>query len=356
MARKVKFAEGEKILCYHGPLIYEAKCLKVSLQDRTVKYLVHYSGWKKNWDEWVSDARMLKVNEVNLQKQKELIRQHKMKIKSMKGLKSGSESKQKEEGIHDESQEKSDHTLGSSKVETLPEGNSHSSAFGENSKNHNGTGLQHGTSSSTPCAVPVEASARTVSNVNTATNSPENSKKSSPLEGKDARILSAMKRKKKQVRFEMADRQIFPIGLDWKVVKRTSLQQLEFQLPLELKTILVDDWDMIEMKRKLLQSHPSTPMSQIYGIAHLIRTFGKFHIKFAVIKFRIFLLFQKKNPVHLGPMMRFAQLSEASEKILIACYKDLIKWLAVNADRLFNEDDYGIADPAYHRRLLGFQT
>jgi len=49
-----KFMEGEKILCFHGPLIYEAKIQKVEFKDNQTKYFIHYMGWNKNWDEWVS--------------------------------------------------------------------------------------------------------------------------------------------------------------------------------------------------------------------------------------------------------------------------------------------------------------
>lgn len=39
---------GERVLCFHGPLIYEAKALKNSLtKDKQVKYLIHYLGWNK---------------------------------------------------------------------------------------------------------------------------------------------------------------------------------------------------------------------------------------------------------------------------------------------------------------------
>ena len=55
-----RFVEGEKVLCFHGPLIYEAKIQKVgprpkgsSSETGPVKYFIHYHGWNKNWDEWV---------------------------------------------------------------------------------------------------------------------------------------------------------------------------------------------------------------------------------------------------------------------------------------------------------------
>ncbi|XP_037590483.1 mortality factor 4-like protein 1 [Cebus imitator] len=69
---KPKFQEGERVLCFHGPLLYEAKCVKVAIKDKQVKYFIHYSGWNKNWDEWVPESRVLKYVDTNLQKQREL--------------------------------------------------------------------------------------------------------------------------------------------------------------------------------------------------------------------------------------------------------------------------------------------
>lgn len=86
MAPKPRFTEGEKVLCFHGPLLYEAKCLRAQVREKHMKYFIHYSGWNKNWDEWVPDCRVLKYNEVNLQKQKELEKTHK-KVKKPKTIK-----------------------------------------------------------------------------------------------------------------------------------------------------------------------------------------------------------------------------------------------------------------------------
>jgi len=73
------FNEDEKVLCFHGPLIYEAKILKGELwenkqieKDNGPHYYVHYKGWKQTWDEWVPETRVLKYNEVNLKRQSEL--------------------------------------------------------------------------------------------------------------------------------------------------------------------------------------------------------------------------------------------------------------------------------------------
>ncbi|GMJ08721.1 MORF related gene 1 [Hibiscus trionum] len=68
------FSEGERVLAYHGPCIYEAKVQKVELRKKEWKYFVHYLGWNKNWDEWVAADRLLKNTEENVKKQQALDR------------------------------------------------------------------------------------------------------------------------------------------------------------------------------------------------------------------------------------------------------------------------------------------
>ena len=71
---KAKFAENEKLLCYHGPLLYEAKCVKIKKEGANFLYFVHYQGWNKNWDEWVNETRILKNNAENIEKKVSLFR------------------------------------------------------------------------------------------------------------------------------------------------------------------------------------------------------------------------------------------------------------------------------------------
>lgn len=73
---------GERVLCFHGPLLYEAKvgllrpvlcfcfflplrvfkmktfntelclflqCVKINIKDKQIKYFIHYSGWNKKY-------------------------------------------------------------------------------------------------------------------------------------------------------------------------------------------------------------------------------------------------------------------------------------------------------------------
>merc|ERR1711860_225788 len=73
---QIRFSEGEKILCFSGPSIYEAKILKVETDDKKTKYLIHYHGWNKSWDEWVDEAQILKHTELNLEKKRDLDKAH----------------------------------------------------------------------------------------------------------------------------------------------------------------------------------------------------------------------------------------------------------------------------------------
>lgn len=51
-ASTTTFAQNERVLCYHGPMIYEAKILKIDGWDETTgtvgpHFFVHYKGWKQ---------------------------------------------------------------------------------------------------------------------------------------------------------------------------------------------------------------------------------------------------------------------------------------------------------------------
>ncbi|KAL6507435.1 Protein mrg1 [Orobanche gracilis] len=67
-AFKKLFSEGEKVLAFHGPRIYEAKVQKAELRKNEWGYFVHYLGW----DEWVGMDRLMKNTEENILKQQAL--------------------------------------------------------------------------------------------------------------------------------------------------------------------------------------------------------------------------------------------------------------------------------------------
>ncbi|GLT40192.1 hypothetical protein SLA2020_143450 [Shorea laevis] len=64
------FVEGEKVLAYFKKTIYEAKVIKVEYLLKDWRYFLHYTGWNKSWDEWVTVDRLMKFTPENLEKQK----------------------------------------------------------------------------------------------------------------------------------------------------------------------------------------------------------------------------------------------------------------------------------------------
>ncbi|EME48859.1 hypothetical protein DOTSEDRAFT_67801 [Dothistroma septosporum NZE10] len=66
------YSKDEKVLCFHGELLYEAKVLDYKLKDNVegkkdgiYLYRVHYKGWKNTWDDWVPQERVRKLTDEN---------------------------------------------------------------------------------------------------------------------------------------------------------------------------------------------------------------------------------------------------------------------------------------------------
>ncbi|KAF1991679.1 MRG-domain-containing protein [Aulographum hederae CBS 113979] len=60
------YNKDEKVLCFHGMLMYEAKVIEVKqTKAEDNEYKVHYKGWKNTWDDWVGPDRMRKLNDDN---------------------------------------------------------------------------------------------------------------------------------------------------------------------------------------------------------------------------------------------------------------------------------------------------
>ncbi|KAL7642446.1 UNVERIFIED_CONTAM: hypothetical protein RMT77_007007 [Armadillidium vulgare] len=332
MAPKTKFQEGEKVLCFHGPLIYEAKCLKVQIKDKQVKYFIHYAGWNKNWDEWVPESRVLKLNDQNITRQRDLQKAHEASLKNKKNKKI----------VQSEKKKGSKDTGGTS-----------SSGGGDDSR------------SSTPSTDRSSSSKRS-SNAVTSTLS-ENDNKS--------------KKSKTDTMVETEEQFM-------------STVEIKIKLPDELKPVLVDDWDLINRQRKLsvlparmsvdailqefvkarTNTKTSTPnkesavqevvaglreyfnvmigtqllykferpqyaeilkeninkqMSGIYGFIHLTRLF-----------------------VRLGQMLAYTQLDEKSVTLLNFHLQDFLRFMVKNMDSFYSIHDYGIAPPEYQRKAI----
>jgi len=67
------FEIGERLLCFHGEVLYDAKCLDVDNTDKKdPKYYIHYVGWNKHHDAWKDSSTLLKRNDENLKMKAEM--------------------------------------------------------------------------------------------------------------------------------------------------------------------------------------------------------------------------------------------------------------------------------------------
>ena len=156
-----KFSADEKVLCYHGPLLYEAKILKHKKEGGTYSYFVHYQvrsfiesivkkmfslifycqGWNKNWDEWVPETRIMKQVAENFDKQKKLLATHMAQNKAKKQKLKTEKAVKKSKGGSDS---------GSNSRASTPVGDSRQSAALGSSSTGGGSGASGGGGAGTP--------------------------------------------------------------------------------------------------------------------------------------------------------------------------------------------------------------
>ncbi|KAI1341719.1 MRG-domain-containing protein [Xylariaceae sp. FL0016] len=83
------FSKDEKVLCFHGDLMYEAKIMEVKVEAgkkaEDAQYRIHYKGWKASWDDWVSHDRIRKFTDDNKQLAAQLAAQARMRTTGPKG-------------------------------------------------------------------------------------------------------------------------------------------------------------------------------------------------------------------------------------------------------------------------------
>ncbi|PFX21504.1 mortality factor 4-like protein 1 [Stylophora pistillata] len=296
MPPKLKFGEGERILCYHGPLIYEAKCMKGQMKDKVTRYLIHYNGWNKNWDEWVPENRVLKFNEANLQKQRELREQNSKSKKSRKRTdKQGGDSEKpfKRESVVD--------------------------APGPARKKRS------------RIANPIESDENYISRVDVKITIPDDLKQwlidDWDLVTRQKQLVPIPRKKNiKEILDEyIKSRTSNPDGRFKPGVVQEVADGIQEYFNVMLGTHLLYKFERTQYG-DVLAEHTNLPMSHLYGAEHLLRLFVK-----------------------LGNALSFSNLDEKSVQFVVTHIQDFLDYLSKNADSLFTTD-YETATPEYHRR------
>uniref|UniRef100_A0A3B4UZQ3 Mortality factor 4-like protein 1 n=1 Tax=Seriola dumerili TaxID=41447 RepID=A0A3B4UZQ3_SERDU len=289
---KPKFQEGERVLCFHGPLLYEAKCVKISIKDKQIKYFIHYSGWNKNWDEWVPESRVLKYVDSNLAKQKELQKAN-QKVKK---------AKQKTPGPGE----------GTSSGET-PQGPRKKRARVDPT---------------------VESEEMFTNRVEVKVKIPEELK---PWLVDDWDLITRQKQlfhlpAKKNIETVLEDYANYKKAKGNSDNKEYAVNEVVAGIR-EYFNVMLGTQLLYKFERpqyaEVLAEHPDMPMSQVYGAPHLLRLF-----------------------VRIGAMLAYTPLDEKSLALLLSYLQDFLKYLVKNSSTLFSASDYEVAPPEYHRKAV----
>ncbi|KAM7044570.1 LOW QUALITY PROTEIN: mortality factor 4-like protein 1 [Molossus nigricans] len=317
---KPKSQEGEQVLCFHGPLLCEAKCVKVAIKDKQVKYFIHYSGWNKNWVEWVPESRVLKYVDTNLQKQQELQKANQEQYVEGK-MRGAAPGKKAASGLLQKIID-----VKTKKEQTENTGNGDGGSTRETPQP---PGKKRALVDPT-----VENEETFMNRVEVKVKIPEELK---PWLVDDWDLITSQK----QLFYLPAKKNVDSILEDYANYKKSPgntdnkeyavievVAGIKKYFNVMLGTPLLYKFERPQYA-EILGDHPDAPMSQVYGVPHLLRLL-----------------------VLIGAMLASTPLDEKSLALLLNYLHDFLKYLAKNSPTFFSANNYEVAPPEYHWKAV----
>lgn len=315
---KTKFTDGEKVLCFHGPLIYEAKCLKVQVKDKQVKYFIHYAGWNKNWDEWVPESRVLKLNDANINRQKDLQKAHEASLTDRSsggpGKRSAASTPTTPASVKgDESESRKKRSRLESTVDTNGPTQGRENVLTRTVDDEE----QFMTSVEVRVKLPDELKPALVDDWDLI-----NRQRKLPVVPAKVTVDTILA---DYIKAKTSTKSITPN-------KESAVQEVVAGLR-EYFNVMLGTQLLYKFERPhyadILQEHKDKQASDIYGFIHLIRLF-----------------------VRLGQMLAYTQLDEKSITLLNFHLQDFLRFMVKNMETYYSIQDYGVAPPEYQRKAM----
>ncbi|KAH9518388.1 Mortality factor 4-like protein 1 [Bulinus truncatus] len=399
MAPKPKFQEGEKVLCYHGPLLYEAKCMRMEVKDGKVQYLIHYNGWNKNWDEWVQESRVVKNNEAGIQKQKELLKNHGAQVKKNKASKKEKDATKQPKTPSGSGKEK-EKPLGKEK-EAPKETKDKEKPTTEKTPKEKATPKEKEKKDKEPKPRPSTPQPSVVDKKKEkdpeketkekekiekeekekGSSAPSSIQESAPATPQSTPISGEPKRKRARIEQNVESEDAY-----------LSKIEVKIKIPEDLKPVLVDDWDLITRQKMLVTLPCKQTVDDIIDEYVKAKTSKNSNTnRDAMVEtmlgckdyFNVMLgaqlLYKFERPqyseilseypdkpmssiygaihflrlfVRLGAMLAYTSLDERTVHILLNHVHDFLKYLSKNGPNFFKISNYEIASPDYHRKAI----
>jgi len=427
-----KYKEGEAVLCFQGILIYEAKVQTVQKDGVTYLYDIHYKGWNKTWDETVPEERLLKLTPENLQKQKyiqQLVKKKKSTVAS--GTVAAVLSPEPEQHVQTpkEPPPPPPQVVKKKKLAVIQPGPSLeqpqvSTAGIKRSFDQSDCKIKEvrlnvkrlkkfkSRSNSESSSISVQSNRSSEDDVSTKFRIVATELKKRPqrivatLPKIEAEILKVVKKshpRKKSINSNSAkSKSNLHHGAKLKVADSYVYSKIPFgkeliiELPEELKSLLVDDFDLISRQRKTLMvpgrlsvtnlldsfceevkrsSGGRGKSSKVTGVEDVCQGLTQYFnatlgtrllYKFERVQYSDILkehpgvpMSKLYGPIHLlrlltnlGSVLTISSLPPHALSSLLTVLDSLVLSLLARKDQLFARRDYGTASPEYHRRAL----